>query len=407
MIKKKVFFLTMIIFLVSGCEKITSPEGQFEGQFKVKVYSSFWQPVAGATIEGGIDWEYFQVQTDSRGIAVLPGFARGQAAIIYRNNFFPRHVQSLSHPIYFIKPTPKQFKLIGEIAGWSILFDSETLITVDYQGGYHVYSYNDYGITEIAFVQIPKCIRETQLHGDTLWFSTHDDGIYVYSLENPLNPQQLFHLDIPGYLGSFAIKDEIVVVGNPWDRDLLRVYSCNSSGDYQEIANFGNYLVRKMAFISDYLIVIDYYDNLPAVFDLQNPAEPYLVYNGVEPDFWSGFLYRNYLILIPLLELIEEITYYKLLDLSYPTNPLTTGYFSADSRLLEIINDTTAIGRYHSYSGAISVLSGDITRGFKTDAIITDDTFLQSFLHEFEGCTPPYFIIGKRLWKLEDWSFNE
>ena len=392
----------MVILLISGCGKEQDEIGPPEGQFEVKVLSSFGQTVEGATIEGGIDWEHFQVQTDSMGIAILPGSALGQGALIYRNNFFPQHVQSLSPTIYFITHTPKQFRFIGDIAGWAIRFDAGTLITVDYHGGYHVYSYNDQAIIEIASAEIPKCIRETQLHGDTLWFSTHDDGIYVYSLENPLNPQQLFHLDIPGYLGSFALKNEIIVVGNPWDRDLLRVYSYNTSGECQEIANFGNCFALKMAFISDYLIVVNYPDNLPAVFNLQNPAEPYPVYNGVEPDFASGFLFRNYLILIPLRELIGETTHYKLVDLSDPTNPLTTGYFSADSRL-EIINDTTAIGRYYSYSGAISVLSGGITWGFKTVAIITDDTFLQSFLHEFEGCAPPYFIIGKRLWKLEDW----
>jgi hypothetical protein len=403
MSRKKLILLSFVILLILGCCDEEDKTGPAEEEFEVKVLSSLMQPVAGATIEGGIDWEHFQVQTDISGIAVLPGYARGQAAIFYRNNFFPRRVDSLSPTIYFITCTPKQFKLIGDIAGWAIRFDAGTLITVDYHGGYHVYSYNDQAIIEIASAEIPKCIRETQLHGDTLWFSTHDDGIYVYSLENPLNPQQLFHLDIPGYLGSFALKDEIIVVGNPWDRDLLRVYSYNTSGECQEIANFGNCLVVKMAFISDYLIVVNYYDNLPAVFNLQNPAEPYLVYNGVEPDFWSGFLFRNYLILIPLWELIGETTHYKLVDLSDPTNPLTTGYFSADSRLLEIINDTTAIGRYYSSSQAISVLSGGITWGFKTVAIITDDTFLQSFLHEFEGCAPPYFIIGKRVWKLEDW----
>lgn len=400
MIKKKIILLFIVILLISGCGKEQDEIGPPEGQFEVKVLSSFWQTVEGATIEGGIDWEHFQVQTDSMGIAILPGFALGQGALIYRNNFFPQHVQSLSPTIYFITHTPKKFRFIGDIAGWAIRFDAGTLITVDYHGGYHIYSYSDQGITEIASAQIPKTIRETQLHGDTLWFSTHDDGIYVYSLENPLNPQQLFHLDIPGYLGSFALKDEIIVVGNPWDRDSLRVYSYNTSGECQEIASFGNYLVVKMAFISDYLIVVNYYDNLPAVFDLQDPTNPYLVYNGVEPDFWSGFLFRNYLILIPRSELRGETTNYKLIDLSDPTNPSTAGFFSADSRLLKIINDTTAIGRYYSYSGAISVLSGGITWGFKTVAIITDDTFVQGLRHEFEGCAPPYFIIGECLYKL-------
>ncbi len=412
MIRKKILLLSMIILLISGCE-------DNRGHFRVKVVSPYRQPVEGATIEGGIDWQHFQVQTDSRGITILPGFALMYDAFIYKTNFFPKYVPlALSaHTIisytYIIEPTPKQFRLIGSVEGWSILFDSGTLVTVDYQGGYHVYSYSDQGITEIASAQIPGTIKDTQLHGDTFWFSTHSDGIYVYSLADPLNPQQLFHLDIPGYLGSFALKNEIIVVGHPSYKETLRIYSYNTSGECQEIASFGNYLVRKMAFISDYLVVVNYYDNLPAVFDLQDPSNPYLVYNGVEPDYWHGFLYKNYLVLVPKPDLVEEQTNYKLIDLpdyklidlSDPTNPTTNGFFSADSQLFKIINDSTAMGRYHVWSGGISVLSGNITQGFKTVAISTDNPFHPFFLlgfHEFEGCAPPYFIIGEQLWKLED-----
>jgi len=394
----------MIILLISGCE-------DNRGQFRVKIVSPDLQPVEGATITGGLDWEYFQVQTDSRGIAILPGFALKYDALIYRNNFFPKsvHLALSAHTLmpytYIIEPTPKQFKLIGSVEGWGILFDSETLVTVDYQGGYHVYSYSDQGITEIASAQIPTSIKDTQLHGDTFWFSTHSDGIYVYSLADPLNPQQLFHLDIPGSLGKFALKDGILVTGTPWYHDPLRIYTYDTSGEFHEIAQFGNYYAKKMAFIDDYFVIFNSYDSLPAVYDFHDPSNPYLVYNGVEPDYWHGFLYKNYLVLVPKSDLLSEETNYKLIDLSDPTNPTTNGFFSADSRLFKIINDSTAMGRYHGWAEAISILSGNITQGFKTVAISTDNPFLPFFLlkfHEFEGCFPPYFIIGEQLWKLED-----
>lgn len=405
---RKIFFLGIVILIISGCGDNALLEDNTE-PFRVKVLSPDLKPVEAATISGGIDWEAFEVQTDSEGIAILPGFARGESALIYRNNFFPKQFHLLPLPYnyifplkYIITPTPKQFRLIGSIEGWSIRFDTSTLITVDYHGGYHVYSYNSQGITEIAVETIPIAIRETQLHGDTLWFSTHDDGIYAYSLADPLNPYQLFHLDIPGYLGLFALKNGIIVVDNPWERDALRVYSYNTSGECQKIASFGNYYIKKLAFIGNYLIVIAYSDCLLAIYDLQDPASPYLVYSGEEPEFRSGFLYKNYLILKPRSDSTEEETNYKLIDLYDPINPLTAGFFSADSQLLEIINETTAIGRYNVYTGAISVLSGNIIQGFKTVAIITDNPFIQIFLHESEGCAPPYFIIGECLYKLEN-----
>lgn len=394
MIIKKAYLIILSTLLIVGCEKIVSPKGRFV----VEVVTSKGEPISSATIEGGIDWEFFSIKTDSRGVAILPSYARGKSAVIYKNNFFPEIIQSLSSTKYILKSTPKQFKLVGNVAGWSIRFNSGILITIDYIGVYHVYSYDEQSITEIASAQLPKCIKETQLRGDTLWFSTHDDGIYVYSLHDALQPQQLFHFSIPGYLGPFAVKDTIVAIGNPWERDSLRIFSYKSDGQYKEISNFGNYLAVKMSFISDFLVIVNYYDNLPAILDLQDPTNPRLVYNGVEPEYWSGFLFNNYLILIPRWELIEETTNYKLIDLSNPTNPSNAGVFSADSRLYEITNDNTAIGAYYSYSGAISVLNGSLTNGFQTTAIISEGTIPD----EFGGCAPPYYIIGGRLWRLQD-----
>jgi len=412
---RKIFFLGIVILIISGCGEISSSEKQDEQdeigppdgqqQFEVEVLSISGQPLDSATISGGLDWTSFKVQTNENGIAILPSYALGEGALIYRNNFFPYQVESLSPTQYFITPTPKQFKLIGDIAGWSIRFGPGTLITVDYHGGYHLYSYSDQGITEIASAQIAKHIKKTQLHGDKLWFSTHDEGIYVYSLEDPFSPQLMFQLEIPGCLGPFALKDTFVVVGDTsTNADSIRIYSYNTSGKCQEIARFGDYYVEMLAIIGNYLIVLNYYNCLPAIYDLRDPANPCLVYKSAEPDYWYGFLFRNYLNLIPrsISELRESQNIYKIIDLSNPADPLTFGFFSADSQLLEIINETTAIGRYYLWSGAISVLNGDMTQGFKTVAIITDNPFIQIYIHESEGCSPPYFIIGEQLWKLEN-----
>jgi len=399
--RKTASLLIMLILLCSGCEDNL-------GQFRVKVVTPNRQPVEGVTVTGGLDWESFQVKTDSRGIAILPSFAFNYDALIYKNNFFPKSIDLIQFPsilppnTYIITPMPKQLKLIGAVEGWSIQFDQGILVTLDYHGGYHIYSYSNQGISEILFIQfLTSSIRDTQLRGNTLWFSTHDDGIYVYSLADIFDPQQLHHLNITGYLGKFAINDSVVVVGNPWDREELRVYSYNTSGEIQELSRFGNHLGINLNFIDNYLIILDYYDNLPAIYDFHDPANPFLVYNGIEPDYWHGFLYENYLILIPKWELIGEKTNFKIIDLSDPANPSTAGFFYADSQLTQIIDENTAIGRYQIWSGATSILSGNIASDFKTTAIVTDNPWEQNFLHQFEGCSFPFFIIGKCLYKLE------
>ena len=388
---KRIILLISFILLTVGCEKVFSPKDYFE----VRVVTFQGNPVVGAKIEGGIDWWTFRVETNENGVAILPRHALGEKAVIHKNNFFPDVIASLMPTKYILNPTPRQLKLVGNVDGWSIQFSSGNLITVGYGGGYHVYSYNDQSVTEIASAQLPQCIKMTQLRGDTLWFSTHDSGIYVYSLQNQLQPQLLFHLAIPGYLGPFVIKDSIIIVGNPWNQGPIRIYTYKPNGQFRELSNFGNYLVVKMAIISNYLIVVNYYENLPAIIDLQDPTNPNLIYNGIEPEYWSGFLFRNYLILIPRTawENITNINY-KLINLSNPANPLTVGTFSADSRLYEITNDSIALGAYYS-TGHSSVLIGGITSRFQTIAII-------SGIDGFGGCAPPYFIVNGNLWKLQE-----
>jgi len=403
---RKIFFFCLIILVFSGCE-----EGQ--GHFKVKIVFPNWQPVEGAWIEGGIDWDAFGAQTDSAGIAVLPSGALGEWALVFRNNIFPKGIILRLSPHYFspstyvIDPTPKQLRWIGNVEGWSISFEPGSLTTVDYHGVYHVYTYDDSGILEIASAQLPSSIRDTQLHGDILWFSTHDEGIYVYFLANPLSPQLLFHLNIPGYIGKFALKDGTIVVASRGNSEPIRVFSYDTSGGFQEIAQLGSHLVKDMEFRENFLVVVgSSYDNgLPAVYDLQDPANPVLIHESSGTEYRWGFLYGNFLILKPdqSFDSLEEEIIFKRIDISDPAHPTPSALFPADSNLFQIINETTALGRYYVWTGAISVLSGDITSGFQTIAIITDNTWLQSSLHEFEGCAPPYFIIGENLYKLEDW----
>ena len=90
----------------------------------------------------------------------------------------------------------------------------------------------------------------------------------------------------------------------------------------------------------------------------------------------------------------ENPALYKLIDLTDPSAP-TSRFFLAESELMAIINDTTAVGRTYRYN-VVSVLSGDFISGFKTVSIVTE------YPIEFGGYAPPYFIIAERLWKFEE-----
>jgi hypothetical protein len=388
---KNTFYLLIILVFASCADK--------EGPFEIKVVSTDNVPIEGACIRGGIDWNYFNVQTDQDGMAILPGHARGENATIFKTNFLPEIVEYLAPAVYTLEPTSKSLRLIGEVEGGAIRFCSDTLTTITYQGNYHLYTFNDNGVTELASAQLPSCVKKFELFGDTLWFSTHDDGIYVYSLENSFNPQQICHLSITGYLKPFAIKDSIITICGSSGPGLLRIFSFTFDGQFQELASIGNFNVKDMIFISHYLILVGGEESLPTIFDLQDPEHPQLVYNGLEWAYQSGIILGTSLVLVPTSGNAMGYVTYKLLDLSNPPSPHEEGTFVADAWLSDIINENTAVGRYYfDYTESIAILKGSITNSFSTVAIVSEGELWEGF----GGSMPPYYIIGNNLWKLED-----
>lgn len=385
-------FITIVSLFSINCNS--------DGAFRVTVYSSEMQPIGGARIAGGFDWDAFSVETDFEGVAILPSHARGQRATISKTNFYPYEVESLEPRYYVIESTPQMMKLIGEINGdlvQAVQFDSDRISAVDYHGNYHVYEYNDNGLNQIASVQLPGCIRYFKVFGNTLWLSTHEQGFYVYSLQNLLQPQIICHIDIPGCnIRPFAVKDTILAVAET--EGALRLFSFSYDGQFQEIVGLGDFWVRDVTFISHYLIIVGAETSnrkcFPVVYDLQDPANPQCVYTGSEPEFLFCFMYKNYLVMQSYSYTSVPIDY-RLLDLSNPANPHEAGSYPSEAYFIDIINDSTAIGMY---SPSVAVLKGGILSGFNIAATVSEGYMLD----EFGGSYPPYYIIAHNLWKLED-----
>lgn len=75
---------------------------------------------------------------------------------------------------------------------------------------------------------------------------------------------------------------------------------------------------------------------------------------------------------------------YKILDLSNPAVPVTSGLFSADSWITEIISDNSAYGNYYYHNQTFCVLSGSISTGFQTVATVSEN-----FAGGLGGSYPP------------------
>ncbi len=396
---KKMWLAVAVLSLVTaGCQ--TGPSAGDPTPFWVTVLETFGHPLEGAVIEGGLDWEYFQVTTDSSGRAKLPGYARNYEPTIHRDNYFPRSV-TLNWPYrYVLTPTPKTLRLLGDVEGSLVRFTPGRLATVDYYGTYHLYAVDDSGLAEIASASVPRNVKQTQLIGDTLWLSTHEEGIFAYSLADPEHPLEQLHLDIPGYTPLFALRDNMIVVGGYGEVSALGVYLFEADGSFVETARFGDFYVYSIAFVDGYLIVSGSHEVHPRIYALDDPANPMLIYQDADPAYWSGFRFGHQYLQIPEWDQITEDTVYGRLDLSNPAAPQPAGTLLADSRLLSIVDDDTAIGYYHVLGNALSVLKGGLAGGFQTVALISEDPHYD--LNEFGGCAPPYYLVSNRLWILED-----
>ncbi len=398
---KRIIFSVFIFAALTGCNDDNILEVQ--KPFEVKIISQDGQPVEGATIEGGIDWDAYRVITNSDGKAILGEKALKRGAVIYKTNYLPISVSSISQTTYTLRKTEKQLKLIGDVVGKAVRFRQNELITIDYQGNYHLYSYNDQSVTEIFTQHLHDSVNavpEHQLIGDKLWLATHNNGIFVYSIQNPSSPQLLFSLPVTGYLGPFAVKDSFLVVGDRWNPGPVRFFVFEPNGDFREISRVQNYFVRKITFVGNYLILVGNSDCLPTVFDVTNVFSPRVVFNGLDWEHQTGFFYNQNLILIPYNAYGGDnaILDYKVLDLSNPASPTALNTFSADSWLTGLASDNIAYGNYYYHNQTISLLEGNISSySFNTVATVSEGT-----IDGIGGAYPPYFIIGNRLWKLVD-----
>ena len=391
-----VFSLALIL---AGCQSGTNGVDNRE-TFTVTVASSTGVPLEGAVIEGGIDWDAFHVETDAEGQATLPWRARNQEAAIHLNNHFPSRV-TLRWPFsYSLTPTPMVLRSLGAIKGALACAVPGRLATVDYQGGYHLYAVDGSGLTEIATAEVARTFKQMRLIGDTLWLSTHDDGIYAYSLADLEHPAIALHVAVPGNALCFAVQDNILVVGNGADSSSVGIYVFAPDGSFVEAARFFDSYVSAVAFVNGYLVVTNYYDAHPKVFDLSDPASPFLVWDGADAAYWSGFLYVSQYIQIPKWDLETETATYGRLDLTDSILPQSAMAFQADSRLLAFVDDTTAVGLYYALGGAFSVLKGSLAERFETVALVSEAGLVNPFA--CDGCAPPYYIIGGQLWMLED-----
>jgi hypothetical protein len=393
------FILNVIAILlaitINSCDKNSSSS---QSPFEITVTDTDGLPLEGAIVEGGLDWDSFRVTTDNLGRAVLPEYARDVRATIRKNDHFSLIENYLRPGVYAIAPTPRILTEIGEVEGDLIRFDSSRILTVNYQGEYRVYDFNGHDLTEIVMFEFPHEVKEFKLYGIFFWYTTHQDGIYVYSLADPLNPAEIFHLNIDGYLQGFDVMDSLVAVGPNSGPGPIRLYSFHYDGSATELDRIEDFSANKLYFRSHYLITTGFSTDTFCIFDISDPTDIRFVRRGHYDGFISPYLSGQTLILRANSGNGASGEYgYIMIDLSDPPKPVNFGDFFAEGAIENFKDDLIAAGRYYFDDYALSVFERAPDGNYEAVAMVSE---FQSY-PELNGADPPYFLMGGKLWKLE------
>jgi hypothetical protein len=374
-------YIALVAFACLGCEDTQEPPEDFT----VTVTSENGEALPGTTIQGGLDWTAFSAVTDSRGKAVLPGRTMSYTATFSLTNHLPMQYRLDPGRTYVLPRTEQNMVEVGQALGDVITFKEGRLLTLEYNGRYHAYRYGPGGVIEDAALDLEPLIK---VIGNVCWMTTHNAGVRAYSLDNPLSPSLVFSVAIDGYLGPLAVSNSILAVSANGPGP-IRIFSYGTDQDPVLRATIRNYSVNSMEFLEHYLVLIGGSDTLPVIFDLEDPQNPRLVYNGIEPDFYGGFPYRQRLVLLPR----NWHDANELLQLYVPSEPKYQVSFHADAFVKALLDDFTAVGSY--YLGGLTVMKGSLASYFSTVALVADARY-------YEGSDPPYFKLDDTIWKLEE-----
>jgi hypothetical protein len=137
-------------------------------------------------------------------------------------------------------------------------------------------------------------------------------------------------------------------------------------------------------------------NNFLTIFDVSNPTDVQLIFVDYFYNPEYSFLWGD------TLGLAYNYGWgghrYQLIEFTHPANPEIFAGFLADGRIFEIINDTLAVGRYCTFTedyGSLCVFKGNL-ESFQAIAILSEEGY-----PGHQGSRPPYFIIGGKLWRLE------
>jgi len=347
--------VSVVCAVLSACSDdkgvlVNNPDGTFD----VHVVSGRTKsPVVGAVLRGGEDWDSYVSTTDANGIAILPPQAARWFPTITANNHFPQTELHQVRNEYQLQRTLLHLTQVATVNGSLILQRDGEFSMLDYGGRYDVYRVTADSVYLEHSAQLAPVARGHIVRNDTLWYATHDSGVFVYDISELRAPRKLMHLEIPGYLWSLCLQDSVLFVANPWDDDNVRAYTWTSSGEYRLVGSFGPKVIVRKLFIHKG-VLFGQFNGAVTAWDISDPGHGVAVFHWSNPYASDWFQNGDSLVEVPQVSLGDEYFAYKVLDIHDPLSPVWNGELNSWGVMNGFLADSLAFGKYSDQDALLS-----------------------------------------------------
>lgn len=388
--------LAPALFLSCGEKSTESEPG-----FWVKIIDQYRDPVVGTHIQ-----MYFYLNSDLEpritngfGLAHCSEDFRDRRVIIFRNNYYTLFENNLEPGTYTLESTPWKFGEIGDVLGFAIKMDDNYIVTASLDDKYHVYSYDDYSVTELVTGYMPVWDlmggMEFRTYDNLLWYSAGGDGIYVYNLTSPSNPALVAHHQIEGVIQGFAKENQLLVVGCYQNGYYLHFFQVNAPDDIEEINVIESDNIQCLGFANGNLVTHSYY-GITTVLDVQDPYNIEEIYSGAIYEYSHGFFHGDTLVLVQIPDFGGDNSGtqdHYMVTFDNPANPQVAFHLLSDDYISSFVNDTLAFCTYELPNFTTGLLRRKSREEFETAAVLSENSGPAL-------AYPPYFVIDEKLWTL-------
>jgi hypothetical protein len=271
----------IILLIISSCSK----RGEFLSQLEVKVNGVDGEPIGGAYVFGGADWDLFSGSTDDEGRVTFWLKPRKYEVFAQKTNYFTEWGLISLDPFEknYIELTLSPTR--GEVISITSIPTGGTIIkmipwdkylwAIVYQGKlekWDVSKPSEPYIENTYFLTSP--LKDFVMKYPYIFYTSGERGVWIADISME-PPAILDSIDTDGVATGIALFDTLLFIGNSVPPGGIYIYSIRIPEDPLFISKVENIMANSMVVEFPYLFIIGERCG-PCIMDISDPHNPSL-----------------------------------------------------------------------------------------------------------------------------------